>query len=282
MLGGEKPHYWVWLRQSDRELGAGFFITRRNVVTAAHCLKNMDDENQNVDIVLSNEQVINAKVVEKNLDIDLALIDVSWQDCKKHPIEIPVASTPFFNARWWGPSRPPGDTDPHLVGRVSDPHVSWCCEGGSSIEVSQLESFVEIGDFSGYSGGAVQYQDQDNDIPQVFGLLVEQYMDQAAEARASNVLLATTMGMILRAFDALSIGELRRRLPGQAMPTPRSDDTVDRAPNGVVDLPTQRFGIALKYLKSWHALGMIEPDEVAILRLRVAASILMQTTGDPM
>lgn len=245
--------YWVEIRQDERRLGAGFLVTRRLALTAAHCVRDLA-EGVPLTIVCDGEEMP-AQVDEVLPDADLALIRLLSRPA---PVQPPRAGTCRRDEAWFGPYRPSPD-DPHLSGSVAHEAVDFRCAGGGTVTALQLTTSAALGDYRGYSGGPVE---AGSGGCAVVGILLEQYPDRAGGGRSSNVLFAAALGQALCRFDAFDIAHLIDVIAGRALPSSRKSTTVERAE------------MLLVALRQWADRGLLEPGEVRKLRMRVVKEVL--------
>ena len=275
--------YWVWVR-TDRgiDLGAGFFITSRYILTAAHCLKRVPDKDGTLSVELADGKTIKASIAEINETADLALLDVPYRDAMTTGVVAPMTDRPVTERPWWGPMRPPGNLDPHLAGIVTQAPVDYKLSDGSRIEAAQLTTEVVIGDYSGYSGGPVEARPDRGDTPRIIGLLVEQYFDRQDDDRASNVLWATTMRQACATFRCLEYGGTAEKDASSSAPASKTltpSEIIAQRP-ALADNPSGKLNFAFSILSDWHEEGLLESGEVAQLRVQIPRDIIMQMLKD--
>ncbi|WP_433273410.1 hypothetical protein ACQPZF_18990 [Actinosynnema sp. CS-041913] len=251
--------YWVELRHGVRGLGAAFFLTRRFLVTAAHCLRPVADDAE-LTVAFPDGATAPARVHERLRDADLAVVMLIG----KSTVQPPQADTCGPRDSWRTPTRPT-PSDPLLHGSVVEPDVPFDCAGGARLRALQLETGVELGDYSGYSGGPVERTDSDR--PSLVGLLIEQYPDRQRPERASNVLFAATIAEVLNRFDCFDMSNVVGHLHGRA---PARATTYGEV---LADVTTLLEQVAI-----WEEHGLMSPAEIASLRLRVQRSVVEEAT----
>lgn len=280
--------YWVELQHAGQTLGAGFLVTRRHVLTAAHCIRGLGPEAE-LAVALSLGEPVPARVDQVASDADLALVRL----LRTPPPAIRPPKTGRCRPRdeWFGPYRP-GETDPHLSGSVVHEGVDYKCEGGAFVKALQLRTAVELGDYRGYSGGPVERRGE-CDTGAVIGMLLEQYPDRVTPERFSNTLFAAALGDALRQFDCFDVGHLLPVIlptdpPAAATPQPATAEelavdsdrptkprsAIEQAEDRRLEQAVRRADILLTALCDWARRGLLEPGEVRMLRVQVARGML--------
>ncbi|WP_158851328.1 trypsin-like peptidase domain-containing protein [Saccharothrix deserti] len=243
--------YWVVLRRGDVDLGAGFLLTGRFVVTAEHCLRDLPADERDVHVVFGDGVVRSARVQTRLPDADLTLIMLD----DRSPVPAPIADVSSVDDPWRAPCRP-RPTDPQLGGQVVEPETSYTCEGGAELTALQLRTDTVLGDYSGYSGGPVERIVHDGE--RLIGVLLEQYPDRQEPDRASNVLFAATVGEVIDRFDQLQSANLVNAF--------REKDSVDELIS---------FGRQLmEGSDGWQGEAMLNLDQLASIRLHIARSVV--------
>lgn len=270
--------YWVRLADDKAELGGGFIVTRRHVVTAAHCVGRLRP-GSSLTVSTSNGTTIQAILEELIERRDLALLR----------LETPVPWMPPGTGhcrpsdRWFAPYRP-SVADPHLAGSVIRHDVEYKCEGGDLIPAIQLDVSVELGDYSGYSGGPVERHDEVGGN-RVVGLLIEQFPDRVDSKRFTNVLFAAELGRALRCFEAFELDNLApvlfERRPMTEVPQQKAPRRWRLTwlggrgkPSGAKASRRADTEADLVAAQRWGELGLMPEDEVRTLRLRIARRFL--------
>jgi hypothetical protein len=254
--------YWVDLFQSEQRLGGGFFLTRRFVLTALHCLSGLSSPDGRVDIVLTDGSKLPGHVCRRDEDADLALIMVAAAYEVRLPI--PRAGVARRGDDWHSPYRPRGN-EPALGGKVDDGTADYPCEGGAVIKALQLTVDQHTGDYSGYSGGPVVTGLADKQEPLIVGILFEQVPDRQAAGRAANVLFAAAIGEALRRFDQFDVEHLIDVLHPKG--SAKRDASADAA---AVAKAESRFEL----IRAWAQRGDLDPSQVAQLSLETARDAL--------
>ncbi|MCQ4210096.1 trypsin-like peptidase domain-containing protein [Streptomyces longispororuber] len=258
------PGYWVHLHLEGERLGGGFLLTRRFVLTAAHCLPGLAVDDR-VGIECADGQRAQGFVRQQDKEADLALVEVT----ARHRVTLPMprADVARTGERWHGPYRP-ADDDARLSGVITA-DGRHRCTGGASIEALQLTTDQHLGDYSGYSGGPVEgVPDDPGAAPAVLGILMEQTPDRADGSRAANVLVAATLGEAMRRFDHLDVGHLIDVL--------RPPSLQERP------APPARFSgteALLRQLDDWGERQVIDPAQVARLKLMAVERLIDRETG---
>ncbi|MFE7435656.1 trypsin-like peptidase domain-containing protein [Streptomyces tendae] len=251
--------YWVELFQSEQRLGGGFFLTRRYVVTALHCLSGLTSPDGRLDVVLTDGSKLAGYVCRGDQDADLALIMIAAAYEVRLPI--PRAGIAHRGDDWHSPYRPEA-TEPALGGKVDDGTADYPCEGGAVIKALQLAVDQHTGDYSGYSGGPVVTGVPDKHEPALVGVLLEQVPDREATGRAANVLFAATIGEVLRRFDQFHVEHLIDVLDPEG--SAKSGELTNAA---AADSSFDR-------VREWAERGLLDSSQVAELNFMIAKAAL--------
>ena len=208
--------YWVQLRHESLTLGGGFLVTPVYVLTAAHCLRGLPpDKWGEISIAAHRRPGVNGRVIQLIKDVDIALIEIEAPGVED--VSILSADRCADNDPWFGPYRPT-ESDPNLSGAVMPGLIDYKCEAGAVVSALQLLTFLDLGDYSGYSGGPVERRLASIE-PTIVGILIEQFLDRLDQERATNVLFAVTIGDALRQFAPFQLDHLRSVLLGDAAET---------------------------------------------------------------
>lgn len=260
--------YCVRLSFANRRIGAGFFVTSRLILTAAHCVQSLSDYElfYAFDISGGTDGAYAVRIVERNIKTDLALLEVFGKSPKPVLLEADRCNS---GDPWRSPYQP-GPTEPSLSGTVSRHDYDYECAGGDVITALQLRTEVELGDYSGYSGSPVENRVADED-PKLVGILLEQYPDRVDPERASNVLFAGAIGDALETFPQFRVKHLLKVLTDD-----EPDDTSPDASGtpGGIDAAVATAERMFEFLERCAARGLIGPEELRIRQLRVIDSVI--------
>lgn len=254
--------YWVKLHAEDgRELGAGFYITRRYLLTAEHCLRRLAAERTEVTIVHEDGTSAKGRVCERSREADLALISLVGPAL----VQPPPAERCARGDRWRTPSGPK-PSDPCLAGVIDEPSMKFKCVGGAQLEALQLRSETDLGSYSGYSGSAVERLGEESALA---GVMLEQYFDRHDGKRAANVLFAVTMREAIERFaDYFDHVGLISAEPKATAMRAEAVETMDL------------FEVKLQKASDWLARGLLAPGLVEMIQLDVARSVIGLTPGN--
>lgn len=271
--------YVVTFVHRESVLGAGVLLNRRFAVTALHCLKRLPSGVRRIDVQVGSVRVP-GRIEEVARAVDLALIRITVP-LDDSGVSIPLAGLCRANDSWFAPYRP-NNADPYLDGDVVAESIPYTCVPGGTLDAIQLECRQHLGDYSGYSGGPVERRFEEH--AELVGILIEQYPDRQMPGRATNTLFAAPVREAVRRFESLHVAHLAAALGigtqplGSEVVRPSNFDS-GSSPDGVDQMGRTRNALAIAELKlrairQWAADGLLEPDEVPALRLRVARDIL--------
>nr|BFE56037.1 hypothetical protein GCM10020063_005630 [Dactylosporangium thailandense] len=271
--------YWATLVHDRRLLGCGFFVSRGELVTAAHCLRGLP-----VGTAVTVEYSSGSAVghIEQITDGDLALVVLP--DDVETEVIAPMAVRCDAGDRWFAPYRPK-PSDPQLEGTVTTNLVDYESFNGTKIRAIQLHVTQALGGYAGYSGGPVQKVDGNigsaAEPVAIAGVLLEQYPERHPGGRASNVLFAASLLHAFVEFDRFRSLSL---VPGpRSSPThgsrPREAPRPSSPPSMVGNRAREVIDsveLTLRAIRRWEHEKLIDPGEVPILR----SSLLRQVIRD--
>ena len=128
--------------------------------------------------------------------------------------------------------------------------------------------------------------------------MLEQYPDRQSPERASDVLFAATIAEALRRFDSFDVGHLLNVLSAENEPLPDCSSVATPPTTCVIgSVPTSgepagpavgrslesriaAAGSLLDALHEWGTRGVLDPMDVAALKLRVAQSVIDSVRDD--
>jgi hypothetical protein len=287
--------YWVEYFKDGQRLGAGFLLTSSYALTALHCLRKAQDDNDELDIVLAAGERVCGRVHRRSQGADLALIHIPVH---RH-INVPYLDRATSGEAWRSPYRP-SKSHIYLDGKITEASTIYHCVAGEDIEALQLECNQSVGDYSGYSGGPVERKCSDGSGA-VVALLLEQYPDQQQGSgeleRSSNVLFAASLAEAFRRFDCFNTLYLLNAL------NQSSKETADRTSAEVAERPAEagakeargdtagtacRAGgtskeatrATLEALRDFKDRGLVSEQEAARLSKRVISKFIRDQLGD--
>ena len=275
--------YWVNICQHGTRLGAGFFIMPRYVLTARHCLGEIQ-EDDTVELYCADGEPVDGRLYRRLIDADLALIEtIKPRDA---PLDLPRARPPSPREHWTNPYRPT-NSEPFLHGIIAHPAVGFLCADGASVEALQLSCEQRLGSYAGYSGSPIEREDAEGTV--LLGILLEQYPDRESPERATDVLFAATIKDALSRFDCFSVSHLLDVLDppslpiGSAVPAPAPAS----GPGGYVDtgaanepstgkrqLSLGDASALVDKFEEWVDRGLLDLGSLQELTLRIAKSVV--------
>ncbi|WP_405763831.1 serine protease [Actinacidiphila glaucinigra] len=276
--------YWVELYQERYRLGAGFLLTRRYVITALHCLRELSTPEDRVAVVIADGETVVGRVCQRVKEADMALIEIP--DAHDASASIPSADIARPGDLWRGPCRPHLN-EAQLSGQVDDGSAHYACEAGATIEALQLTADQHLGSYSGYSGGPVERATGGRE-PAVLGMLLEQAPDRQMADRAANVLFAVTVGEVIRRFDVFDVEHLMSVIRPRRASASHDGPAITRPLRSVAEsepldlsssVPSVEENIAtadrlLRSLRQWTDDGLMDPSQLSQLQLRLAARLI--------
>lgn len=280
----DEAGYCVNIWRGDRRLGAGFLLFGSYVLTAHHCLRGASPETEGVQVEFADGTLLPGRVHRRCPPADLALIDVPKDG--RGP-NIPRGGRARAGQAWKNPYRP-SPSHASLSGLVHEPHVSYKCQGGDSIEALQLGCQQDLGDYAGYSGSPIEGNAADGQ-QKLFGVLIEQYEshypDSSAPRAATTVLFAATLSEVLRRFDCFDTAHLLDLLPSSpdSGTKPRgANNSPAEAADSARHSAESHLEIAdaqIRALAAWVADGLLNEQHGTALTLQVIERHLFNGNG---
>ena len=269
--------YWVDILQRGVPLGAGFFVTKRYVLTARHCLRRIDPEDDFVDLRCADGIVVQGRLYyQPHGEVDMALIEVG----KPPDVPLPSPDVSTHGDPWNSPYRPT-DGDPLLSGVVDDPALAYRCADRSTVEALQLMCDQPLDNYEGYSGSPVERAD--SDFPALIGILLEQNRDRLDGRRATGVLFAATIRDALNRFDCFANAHLLRILaPDVDLPAVAPAPTVAApGPGQSMEEMVAAASAFADRMANWVEADLMRPEDARVLMLRVATDIVTRHVSGP-
>ena len=288
--------YWFEFFQGDKRLGVGFFLTRCYAVTALHCLHGIATDDDTLDICFPDGGKAQGRVHRRSAEADLALIDIP-------KVGDAASITPGLGraengGAWKDPYRP-SNSRIYLSGKITEPAMIYRGVGGADIEAMQLECDQVVGDYAGYSGSPVEFHSTGRD-QLVVGILFEQYPEHFQDSerlqRASNVLFAVTLAEAYQRFDCFDterLAEVLSNRPGHESKDSVTDATKpskfkdekraldsDARPARRSTSSSKRTAKKLKALRKWKERGLLDEQDVVLLRRQVAQRFIEDIEGE--
>ncbi|WP_335986637.1 S1 family peptidase [Glycomyces sp. MUSA5-2] len=260
-----KDQYHVNLLYSGTELGAGFIVNSRYVLTAAHCLRWLPPDTLGVQIQLASGARIDGTVVEQHPRKDLALIEIGQSE--EFIPRPPCAEKSRPDDRWASGYRP-SQSDPEISGTVLACDMDYQCVGGDTIKALQLKTRTDIGDYSGYSGSPIEQRNDDLN-PYLTAILIEQYPDRQHPERSSNVLFATDLGTALTAFSQFDVKHLHGVLAPELDDASAIENTPNQEERSEATRAIDDSRVFMAEVDAWEAGGLIDQQTASQLRLRI-------------
>ncbi|MBF9131966.1 tetratricopeptide repeat protein [Plantactinospora sp. S1510] len=216
---------------SGRDLGSGFAIAPRIVVTARHVVA--DREPAELTYVAEDGSTTRiAGLLRPDREVDVVGLELAGElaSCYR--------SAEADDGHRWLVSARPKDNDPELTGSVTSANRLIRAPGGVETPVLQLAVDQFLGGYQGYSGSAVTLAAAP-DV--VIGVLVEQLplrmspgLDTGSRRPASNVLYAIPIVAVLRHLD---LAAEVTTVPVPSPTAPAAAQTGDASATGSLAVP---------------------------------------------
>ena len=267
--------YWGRLLSGKRTLGGCFLLSTQYAITAAHCLDGVKDEDSTLAIVLGEARKVPARLRDRNRSRDLAVLELDPDDTADILLAAPAPC--LVSDPWIGQFRE-RFSEPKIAGSVTCARMPLLNASGELVEVAQLESSVDLADYSGYSGGPVERNDGKS-VTVLHGVVVEQTFERGATKRAANLVFAATIAEIYRTFQWLRVADvLGIDEPGHDSHA-RSDDIASQRDASQLtaeslDESPATIDIVLEYIKDTSTIDVLTHPGVSTLRIQVLRSII--------
>jgi hypothetical protein len=269
-MGGTES-YWVHISRGGNWLGAGFLLLRSYVVTADHCLGNIEPGTEDVKVEFENGEVFPGRIYRRCPEADLALIDVP--EFGEGPV-FPLGCLPQAGEKWSSPYQPSRD-HAVLTGMIDAVLSAHECVGGDLVEAMRLGCKQELPDYAPYSGSPVE-SDSPDEGRRLYGILTEQRPKQFPAGYAREpvppVLFATTLREILRRFDCFYTSHLLEVLPSSSGGrTPASGEEKDTPAQDWLAVGGVKRDLAvakekLKEMREWYDQGLLTEQQFTAVK----------------
>jgi hypothetical protein len=225
-----------------KDRGSGFALAPRVAVTANHVVRGRAAGS--LHLALGDGRSVPVDRVEGDETLDVAVLHLG-----EEVPEVLAVGRAVAGADWRVEAQPRGN-DPLLTGTIDTLRRRFINAEGHETEVMQLRVDQQVGDYEGYSGGAVMLQSPRG---AVIGVLVEQLRWRLATPigqprPAANILYAIPIQHVLDRFGLAAVSVAR---PVRfSAPHPRAD-AIERPSllryllAAVTDAASMRTGIVL-------------------------------------
>lgn len=274
------PYYCVSIISGSSAMAGGFLLAPRFVLTADHCLRRTRHE-VGVELRLNvGGREVQAKVVERLPDYDLALLELDAEAAVDWDA-VPAGDVPIAGDHWLAPYRPTLG-DPLLVGDIGAPSLDYQCESGCVVQAMQLQTDADLGDYSGYSGGPVERR---SDKRRLLGMIFEQYPDRQDSKRSTKVLFALTLAEAYKRLTQLGVAR-----HFMALTSPSACETRQGGSGNVSEVHDHATQEMLRridmsehlfpYIDRLEAMGLLSPMAAQQKRARVMNSVFKSAGVD--
>ena len=182
------------VRAESRDCGGAFTLAPRIVITANHCVRDVDHESL---AFVADGRTIAVEQLTGDKQLDVALMRLA----EDAPCTLAVGQARA--GLGWRVESQPRENDPMLTGSITATGWKITNRAGGELQAIQLGVDQSVGSHDGYSGSAVTSPPGSSDV---VGVLVEQVpsrerVELGLLPRSSNVIYAVPIGEVLERFN---------------------------------------------------------------------------------